>query len=97
MKIRFVTNNEHKLREVQSFLTHAEIVAAKFKIEEIQTNDVEKLVKDKKHFNRFEQAVEFLHIYFGEKKLIKDITQKDNIGFQDFLLSIPSNWKKKKN
>ena len=56
----------------------------------------EKLVKDKKHFNRFEQAVEFLHIYFGEKKLIKDITQKDNIGFQDFLLSIPSNWKKKK-
>ena len=28
--------------------------------------------------------------------MIKDITQKDNIGFQDFLLSIPSNWKKKK-
>ena len=38
MKIRFVTNNEHKLREVQSFLTHVEIVAARFKIEEIQTN-----------------------------------------------------------
>lgn len=47
MKIRFVTNNEHKLREVQSFLTHAEIVATKFKIEEIQTDDVKKLVGDK--------------------------------------------------
>jgi XTP/dITP diphosphohydrolase len=47
MKIRFVTNNEHKLKEVQSLLTQAEVVAAKLKIEEIQTDDVEKLVRDK--------------------------------------------------
>lgn len=47
MKIRFVTNNEHKLKEVQSLLTHAEVIAAKLKIEEIQTNNVEKLVEDK--------------------------------------------------
>ncbi|MGB6328554.1 MAG: non-canonical purine NTP pyrophosphatase [Halarcobacter sp.] len=47
MKIRFVTNNEHKLKEVQSLLTHTEVIAAKLKIEEIQTDDVEKLVRDK--------------------------------------------------
>ena len=47
MKIRFVTNNDNKLKEVQSFLRTVEIVPAKLKIEEIQTNDVEKLVKDK--------------------------------------------------
>jgi len=47
MKIRFVTNNEHKLKEVQSLLTHAEVIVAKLKIEEIQTTNIEKLVEDK--------------------------------------------------
>lgn len=47
MKLRFVTNNPHKLKEVQSMIDSAEIVPAKLKIEEIQTDDVEKLVKDK--------------------------------------------------
>jgi len=47
MKIRFVTNNEQKLKEVQSLLTQAKVVATKLKIEEIQTDDVEKLVRDK--------------------------------------------------
>jgi XTP/dITP diphosphohydrolase len=47
MKIRFVTNNEHKLKEVQSLLTQVEVIAAKLKIDEIQTDDVEKLVRDK--------------------------------------------------
>lgn len=47
MKIRFVTNNEDKLREVQSLLTEVEVIAAKLKIDEIQTDDVEKLVRDK--------------------------------------------------
>ncbi|MGB5965455.1 MAG: non-canonical purine NTP pyrophosphatase [Sulfurimonadaceae bacterium] len=47
MQIRFVTNNPYKLKEVKSMIDAAEIVAAKLKIEEIQTDDVEKLVKDK--------------------------------------------------
>jgi len=47
MKIRFVTNNENKLKEVQELLSEAVIIPAKLKIEEIQTDNVEKLVKDK--------------------------------------------------
>ena len=47
MKIRFVTNNDNKLKEVQSMLNEIDIIAAKIKIEELQTEDVQKLVKDK--------------------------------------------------
>jgi len=47
MTIRFVTNNDNKLKEVQSFLKNIDIIPAKLKIEEIQTDDVKKLVKDK--------------------------------------------------
>lgn len=47
MKIRFVTNNIKKLEEVQALLDNIEVVPATLKIEEIQTEDVEKLVKDK--------------------------------------------------
>lgn len=47
MKIRFVTNNDNKLKEVQELLSEDIIIPAKLKIEEIQTDNVEKLVKDK--------------------------------------------------
>jgi len=47
MQIRFVTNNDHKLKEVQSLLNEVTVIPAKLKIEEIQTDNVEKLVKDK--------------------------------------------------
>ena len=47
MKIRFVTNNDNKLREVQLILTNADVIPARLKIDEIQTEDVRKLVKDK--------------------------------------------------
>ncbi|MCG3703807.1 hypothetical protein L5F68_05605 [Aliarcobacter butzleri] len=47
MQIRFVTNNEHKFHEVKAMINVADVVIAKLKIEEIQTDDVEKLVKDK--------------------------------------------------
>ena len=45
---------------------------------------------------KFKQSIEFLIIFFGEKKLVKDITPKDNMNFQLFLLSIPQRWKNKK-
>ncbi|WP_345989305.1 non-canonical purine NTP pyrophosphatase [Sulfurimonas sp. HSL1-2] len=47
MKIRFVTNNLNKLAEVKKMIDAAEIVATELKIEEIQTDNVKKLVKDK--------------------------------------------------
>ncbi len=56
----------------------------------------EKVKTSVKVMYKFKQCIEFLNIYFGEKKLVKDITQKDNMDFQLFLLSIPSDWKKKK-
>ncbi len=59
MKIRFVTNNMKKLEEVQTLLDNVEVVPAKLKIEEIQTEDVDKLVKDKllKAFKRVSRPV----------------------------------------
>ena len=49
MKIRFVTRNEHKLREVQELLssTGVEVVSVQKPINEIQTEDVYELVRDK--------------------------------------------------
>ena len=47
MTIRFVTHNDYKLKEVQKLLDETTVIAAKLKIDEIQTDDVEKLVKDK--------------------------------------------------
>jgi XTP/dITP diphosphohydrolase len=49
MKIRFVSKNEHKVKEVQKILSDVgvEVVAAKHSINEIQTEDVNSLVKDK--------------------------------------------------
>ena len=59
MKIRFVTNNTKKLEEVQVLLDNVEVVPAKLKIDEIQTEDVDKLVKDKllKAFKRVGRPV----------------------------------------
>jgi len=49
MEIRFVSSNEHKIAEVQCILDAAgvSIVPSSLKIEEIQTEDVHKLVRDK--------------------------------------------------
>ncbi|NNG70494.1 non-canonical purine NTP pyrophosphatase [Rhizobium laguerreae] len=49
MRLRFMSRNEFKIQEVRSILEKSgvEIVPVDSKIEEIQTDDVEKLVKDK--------------------------------------------------
>lgn len=49
MKIRFVSKNDFKIKEVQTMLADAgvEVVAAKYSINEIQTEDVDSLVRDK--------------------------------------------------
>jgi XTP/dITP diphosphohydrolase len=49
VKVRFVTQNDFKVQEVQSMLATAgvEVVAAKHPIREIQTEDVIELVRDK--------------------------------------------------
>ncbi|AVO34202.1 non-canonical purine NTP pyrophosphatase [Ottowia oryzae] len=49
MKIRFMSGNEHKIAEVQRILTPAgvNVVPVSKKIEELQTEDVERLVRDK--------------------------------------------------
>ena len=49
MKIHFVSKNEHKIREVQEILSDVcvEVVPAKYSINEIQTEDVDSLVRDK--------------------------------------------------
>jgi XTP/dITP diphosphohydrolase len=49
MKIRFVSSNRHKIDEVTAILAPVgvTVIATAIKIEEIQTNDVAKLVKDK--------------------------------------------------
>lgn len=47
MRIRFVSNNPEKIKEVQRLVEGAEIVSANIKINEIQTNDEQVLVHDK--------------------------------------------------
>lgn len=49
MKIRFVSRNRHKVDEVQQMFSSAEveIIAARHSINEIQTEDVNLLVRDK--------------------------------------------------
>lgn len=49
MKIRFLSSNEHKIAEVQRILTPVgiDILAVPLKIQELQTEDVHALVKDK--------------------------------------------------
>lgn len=49
MNIRFLTGNKHKIREAQNILKEHDITVIPFseKIEELQTADTEKLVKDK--------------------------------------------------
>lgn len=49
MKINFVSKNDLKVQEVQSILAGAgvDVVAAKYSIDEIQTEDVNNLVRDK--------------------------------------------------
>lgn len=49
MKIRFMSGNQHKVNEVQRILSPVgvEVVPVSRKIEELQTEDVERLVRDK--------------------------------------------------
>ena len=49
MEIRFLSSNIHKIREVESILgsTGVRIFPISTKIEEIQTDDVQMLVRDK--------------------------------------------------
>lgn len=49
MKIRFMSGNEHKIKEVQRILdpVGVDIVPVSRKIEELQTQDVDALVRDK--------------------------------------------------
>lgn len=49
MKIRFLSGNEHKLKEVYKILgpLGIEVIPVREKIEELQTQDVDKLVRDK--------------------------------------------------
>ncbi|OHB52684.1 MAG: non-canonical purine NTP pyrophosphatase [Planctomycetes bacterium GWF2_42_9] len=48
-KIRFVSNNQYKIVEVKQILerSNIEVIPINLKIDEIQTDDVKKLVKDK--------------------------------------------------
>lgn len=71
MTLRFVTNNEHKLREVQTLLAPTEIIATKIKIEEIQTEDVSKLIRDKvlKAFNQVKRHLFVEHTSLYIKSL----------------------------
>ena len=48
-EIRFVSNNEHKLREAAEILSGADVrvIPASLKIDELQTDNTEKLVRDK--------------------------------------------------
>ncbi len=61
MQIRFVSKNDHKVAEVQEILkeTGVTVLAAKHQIDEIQTEDVTTLVKDKllKAFNKVGRPV----------------------------------------
>lgn len=49
MKLRFLSGNQHKLEETQRILAPegVEVVAVSQKIEELQTEDVDRLVRDK--------------------------------------------------
>ncbi len=55
MELRFVSNNPHKIREVQRMFEHSsiKITPVYFKIKEIQTENIQDIVKDKvkKAFN----------------------------------------------
>lgn len=61
MDIRFLSNNKYKIREVEAILTPAgvNVIPASIKIEEIQTEDVKRLVRDKvlKAFERIGRPV----------------------------------------
>ena len=49
MKIRFLSANQHKLNEARQILTPVgvDVIAVKRRIEELQTEDVDRLVRDK--------------------------------------------------
>ena len=65
MEIRFATKNPHKAREVQAILGDigVSIVHAPIKIHEIQTEDIQDIVRDKllKAFNQIGRPVFIEH------------------------------------
>ncbi|QOP46294.1 tyrosine-type recombinase/integrase [Sulfurimonas paralvinellae] len=80
-------------------------------IENKETRNSQTLKKSCEHFLKVKSAekrgntkimykynltVEYLYIYFKASKNVKDITNLDATNFRTFLLSIPSNWKRKK-
>jgi len=48
---------------------------------------------DSRTISKYNQAIELLYIFFGEKKLITSISSADATDFQEFLLKIPQNYK----
>ncbi|MCD8569598.1 MAG: hypothetical protein LRY50_15170 [Geovibrio sp.] len=63
MEIRFVTQNEHKVTEVQKILDCVKVIHCPITINEIQTEDVDAIVKDKiiKAFNKIGKPVFIEH------------------------------------
>jgi XTP/dITP diphosphohydrolase len=61
VEIRFLSSNIHKIREVEAILglVGVRVISAPTKIEEIQTEDVHRLVRDKalKAFERIGRPV----------------------------------------
>ncbi|MEA3331578.1 MAG: site-specific integrase [Campylobacterota bacterium] len=55
----------------------------------------EKTGTSKKVMMKYRQAVEYLIIFFGAKKNLKNITNKEANDFQLFLLDVPQRWKTK--
>lgn len=49
-----------------------------------------------KQVTKYKQALDFLIVYFGAKKAVKDITSKDANDFRSFLLKVPKNYSQKK-
>ena len=50
----------------------------------------------KKTMIKFRQAIDYLHIYFGENYNIRKMKKKDTVDFRRFLRKVPKNWKQKK-
>jgi hypothetical protein len=58
-------------------------------------SDIENNTSEKVMY-KYKQAVEYLHIYFGEKYNIRKMKKKDAIEFRRFLKKVPKNWKQKR-
>ncbi|MBW6488436.1 tyrosine-type recombinase/integrase [Sulfurimonas sp.] len=57
--------------------------------------DFKSLLVDNRVMMKYRQSIEYLFIFFGEKKLIKDITIQECNDFRTFLMKVPVRWKSK--